>query len=416
MTTVIEAKAGMRELGPKAHAVATDDSLTPAEKMAKLEGYHKDMKAFQDVVAIDESAKRLMSGGEAAPEAKSTSDRKFKSLGRQIVESDAFKTAATSTGKRFSLSTGELGTKVAGTVDEGTSITNGQLNGAGGVLALPDYLPGIVDIRFAPLSVAQLFAQGSTTSPLVSYVKEASETQGAAATSEKTKKGQADATFTRVNEQVGKVAAFFKITDEMMQDVDQAESFLTNRLVAQVAREEENEALNGTGYPALAGILGRSGLQTAINVTSGTIADPMLVAIAIHQQVTAIRTTAFVEPDAVVINPSDWEKILLARDQNGQFYMGGPFFGAYGQGVPSNVASLWGLRVVQSPRIAAGTALVGGFQEGGQLFRRQGITVEMANQNEDDFVNNLITVRAESRSALAIYRPGAFGKVGVTWA
>lgn len=415
--SLIEAKAGMRDLGTKAQAVVNDDSLTPSEKMSRLEQYHTDLKSFQDVVSIHETAQRLMEGGDAAPEAKSVTDPKFKSVGRQIIESDAFKKAAAAgQGSRFAFSA-EIGSKAAVTVDEGTTIANGQLNGAAGVLALPDYLPGIVDIRYAPLSVAQLFAQGSTNSPIVSYVKEATETQGAAATAEKTKKGQADAAFARVNEQVGKVAAFFKITDEMLQDVAQAESFLSNRLIAQVGREEENESLNGIGYPALNGILGRTGLQTAISAgTTGTLADPMVLAEAIHRQVTVIRTTAFVEPDAVVINPTDWQYLQLARDANKQYFAGGPFTGAYGNGGYSNVAALWGLRVVQSPRIAAGTALVGGFQEGGQFFRRQGITVELANQNEDDFVNNLITVRAESRSALAIYRPGAFGKVTVTWA
>jgi HK97 family phage major capsid protein len=220
-----------------------------------------------------------------------------------------------------------------------------------------------------------------------------------------------------MNEQVGKVAAFFKITDEMLQDVAQAESFLSNRLIAQVQREEENESLNGTGYPALAGILGRSGLQAAISAgTTGTLANPMLLAEAVFQQRTKIRTTAFVEPDAVVMNPTDWQYIQLAKDANKQYFSGGPFSGAYGNGGYSNVAALWGLKVVTTPRIASGTALVGGFQECGQFFRRQGVTVEMTNSNVDDFQNNLITVRAESRSALAVYRPGGFGTVTITWA
>lgn len=414
--TLIEAKAGMRNLATKAAEVVADNSLTPAEKITTLDALNADLKAFSDVVSIHEKAARLMEGGEAAPEAKSTADPKFKSLGRQIVESSAFKSAQAAKGGKYSFMT-EIGAKAAVTVDEGTTIANGQLNGAAGVLALPDYLPGIVDLRFAPLSVAQLFAQGSTTSPIVSYVKEATETQGAVATTEKTRKGQADAGFARVNEQVGKIAAFFKITDEMLQDTDQAESFLSQRLIAQVGREEENEVLNGTGYPALAGILGRSGLATAISAgTTGTLANPMLLAEAVFKQRTAIRTTAFVEPDAVVMNPTDWQYLQLAKDGNSQYYAGGPFTGGYGNGGYANVAALWGLPVIQSTRITAGTALVGAFREGGQLFRRQGITVEMANQNEDDFVNNLITVRAESRSALAIYRPGAFGKVTVTWA
>ena len=249
---------------------------------------------------------------------------------------------------------------------------------------------------------------------MISYVKEATETQGAIAVAEKTKKGQSDAGFVRVNEQVGKIAAFFKITDELALDANQLQSFISNRLVAQVQREEDNELLNGAGYPSIPGVLGRAGLQAAIPAAAAT--DPTVLVDAIFQQITNIRWNAFVEPDAIVINPFDWQHLRLAKDKNGQYLTGGPFTGAYGNGGYTNVDALWGFKVVQTPRIAAGTVLVGGFQECGQLFRRQGVTVEMANQNEDDFVNNLITVRAESRAALAVYRPGGFGTVTPTWA
>jgi HK97 family phage major capsid protein len=416
MTSVIEAKNGMRDLGTKAQSVVDDASLSPAEKMTRLDAYAVDLKSFQDVVAVHEAAKRLMSGGEAAPEAKASPEAVVKSFARQALESDAYRNAVASKGGKYSF-TSEIGTKAAVTVDEGTVIANGQLNGASGVLALPNYLPGIVDIRFAQLSVAELFAQGATDSPIISYVKEASETQGATARGEKGAYVQSDATFTRVNEQVGGIASFFTVTDEMLQDTKQAESFLSNRLVAQLGREEELEVLNGTGYPALPGILGRTGLQASLSAgTTGTLANPMLLAEAIHKQRTLIRTTAFVEPDAVVMNPLDWEKLQLAKDANGQYFQGGPFTGGYGNGGYSNVEALWGLRVVLSPRIAAGTSLVGGYKECGQLFRKEGITIEMTNSDQDDFIHGLVKVRAQSRSALAVYRPGGFGTVTVTWA
>jgi HK97 family phage major capsid protein len=416
MSAVIDAKRAMAELGTKAQAVLDDPTLTNTEKKTRLDAYQVDLKGYSDTIALHESAQALMAGGETAPEAKAAPEGQVKSIGRQIIESAAFKSAVAAKGTHFAFSS-EIGTKVAATVDEGTTIANGQLNGAGGVLALPNYLPGIVDIRFASLAVGDLFAQGATDSPIISYVKEATETVGAAARAEKAAIAQSDATFARVNEQVGNISAFFTLTGEMLQDAPQTESFLSNRLVAQLGREEENEVLNGTGYPALAGILGRSGLQTAISAgTTGTLAAPMKLAEAIHQQVTVIRTTAFVEPDNVVMNPTDWQYLQLAKDGNSQYFAGGPFSGAYGNGGYSNVAALWGLRVVLSPRIASGTALVGGYQEAGQLFRRQGVVVEMTNSNEADFKSNLITVRATSRSALAVYRPGAFGKVTITWA
>lgn len=416
MTSIIEAKNGMRTLAAKAAEVVADNALTNAEKKSTLDQIETDLKSYSETITIHEQAQRLMAGGESAPEAKADGrEATVKTIGRQIVESAAFKSAAESKGQ-YSF-TAEIGAKAAATVDEGTTISNGQLSGAGGVLVLPNYLPGIVDLRYAALGVGELFAQGTTGSPIVSYVKELTETQGAAARAEKAAVAQSDATFGRVNEQVGSIGAYFKLSDEMLQDVAQSESFLSNRVVNQVGREEENEVLNGTGYPALAGILGRSGLQTAISAgTTGTLANPMLLAEAIFKQRTKIRTTAFVEPDAVVMNPTDWQYIQLAKDGNNQYYAGGPFSGSYGNGGYANVAALWGLKVVQSPRIAAGTALVGGFQECGQLFRRQGVVVEMTNSNEDDFKNGLVMVRAKSRAALAVYRPGGFGTVTITWA
>jgi len=65
------------------------------------------------------------------------------------------------------------------------------------------------------------------------------------------------------------------------------------------------------------------------------------------------------------------------------------------------------LKTVVTTAIAQGTVLVGGFQECAQVFRRQGITLEMTNSNVDDFVNNLITLRGR--------RAFGFGRLQAGW-
>lgn len=45
---------------------------------------------------------------------------------------------------------------------------------------------------------------------------------------------------------------------------------------------------------------------------------------------------------------------------------------------------------------------------GAQIFDRWASRVEVATENEDDFVKNLVTILAEERLALAVYRPEAF--------
>jgi len=118
----------------------------------------------------------------------------------------------------------------------------------------------------------------------------------------------------------------------------------------------------------------------------------------------AIATTAFVYPEGIVINPTNWFTIQIGKDTTGRYLAGNPF-----QPLPAN--SLWGVPVAPTPSIVAGTALVGAFATASQVFRKGGIRVEASNSHQDYFVKNLVAIRAEERLALCVYRPGAFGKV-----
>jgi HK97 family phage major capsid protein len=120
--------------------------------------------------------------------------------------------------------------------------------------------------------------------------------------------------------------------------------------------------------------------------------------------ITQIRVNSFIEPTNIVVDAGSWQNVALTKSSQGVYYAGGPFMNA---GNPN----LWGLPVVVTPRMPAGTAVVGNFAVGGQIFRKGGITVEATNSNNDDFVKNLVTIRAEERLLLAVYRPNAFGVV-----
>jgi len=232
---------------------------------------------------------------------------------------------------------------------------------------------------------------------------------GTATVAEGAKKPYSDDTFVRLTEQLGKIATLAKLTNEILEDASAIQSFLSARLVNAVGRKEQSELLNGVGLPGVSGLLGRAGLAATVvqAIAPDTAVD------AIYRQITAIRTVSFVEPTGIVMNPVDWQKARLAKDNQGQYYAGGPFTGAYGTGSIGNPYTLWGLPVAVTPAMIAGTALVGGFADSAQIFRKNGITVEMTNSNVDDFENNLVTMRVEERLLLAVYRPSAFGKVTV---
>jgi HK97 family phage major capsid protein len=186
----------------------------------------------------------------------------------------------------------------------------------------------------------------------------------------------------------------------MIQDVPYVQGQVNGRLVFFVQQKEEQQLLNGAGTGSeLLGLLNRSGLTAAQAKATDTAID------AIYKEITKIRTSAFVDPSAIVMHPTDWQGIRLSKDANNQYFAGGPFTGAYGVGAGNNDRSvlgtgdnLWGLPVVVTTSATAGTAVVGAFNTCAEVFRKGGITVEATNSNENDFLTNLIAIRRRSAS------------------
>jgi HK97 family phage major capsid protein len=270
----------------------------------------------------------------------------------------------------------------------------------------PQILPGIIPLRFRRLVVADLMPSGTADGNLIRYMKEATFTNAAATVAEAGTKPESAITFTHVDEVFHKIAHTIPVTDEMLEDVAAIRSFIDARMILGVQLTEEDQLLNGDGTGSnLTGLLNRSGLNTATARGTDTNMD------AVFKQITSIFTNAFYNVDGVVMNPANWQTIQLLKNAQGNYYGQGPFVGpqggVFGQGGPS----LWGTRVIITPQIASGTALVGAFGEAAQVYRKGGIQLAATNSHASEFINNITRIRAEERLALAVYRPGAFGTV-----
>jgi hypothetical protein len=79
------------------------------------------------------------------------------------------------------------------------------------------------------------------------------------------------------------------------------------------------------------------------------------------------------------------------------------FLGEGGAG-PDN-ETVWQVPMVVSPSMPQGQFLVGAFAQSTILFSREVLILEIAFQNEDDFVKNLVCLRGELRSAAAVPAP-----------
>lgn len=408
MPSAAALKDTIKDLSSKSLAIIEDAGMTAAEKMEALDKIDPDLTTAQkqlgEIEGVEKKRLELVKATEGAVvDPTAPTPTSMKSLGEILTDDDGYQNVKGLKGSRFS----------TGAIEFSNASVSGKANlteaagAAGGVI--PTYLPGVTEILFRRLVVSDVFPQGATSSPTIIYLKESAVTNAAAAVAEGGAKPQSDLNLTQVTETVKKLANAIKVSDESLEDIAFIQSYVNARLTLFLRLTEEDQLLNGSGSGAnMTGLLNRSGLQAAQVQGSDSIPD------AIYKEVTKIRTLAFVEPDAIIMNPNDWQAVRLSKDSNGQYYAGGPFTGAYGNGGYATQNQLWGMTVVVTPALAAKTVVVGAFAAGAQIFRKGGLTVEATNSNEDDFLKNLVAIRAEERLALAVYRPGAFGTATLT--
>lgn len=408
MATLKDAQDKVRELSKKALEVTEDTSLTAAEMKTALDKIEpeikKNMDEIESLLFVENKRKEFAAatGQDLDQAATEQPNMVGKSIGAQFAQSDGYKNLLQRGLKGGAWSSGDVELKT--TLTEGTLGSPGP--GYSNVTAVPMLLPGIVDIRFPELTVSDLFPGGSTTAALIRYLVETAVTNAAATVAEGNLKPESAITFSKVDEVLHKIATFLPVSDEMLEDWAQVQSYIDARLILFVKIAEELQLLQGDGTGSnLVGILNRSGLATSIaKGTAPSLAGDNDMD-AIYRMITEIRTTAFLEPDSIVIDPNAWQTILISKATGtGNYFANGPF-------AASEPPTLWSKKVVVTPRMPANTALVGAFAQGGQIFRKGGLTVEASNSHADFFQRNLTAIRAEERVALAVYRPGAFGTV-----
>ena len=272
------------------------------------------------------------------------------------------------------------------------------VDGNGQTIPVMVYDQNIIDYRY-PLVVRNMFgAETISGNALTYYILGAM--QGSFGTvAEGAKKHQVhfeDPTIKTVA--LSKIAGFIKETDELISDWAFLESAIRGRLKYEFDKAVE-EFLVGT-------LLGTSGIQTG---QSTITFDNLLKA----KQ--AVRNETGYAADAILINPADVETLLLTKDSNLQYLLGGPAYGAYGNGgYGGDNPRIWGLPIVESNSVSAGQCIVGAFKAGSSVVTKagEGQRVEVANTDVDDFEYNRVTIRIEERLALATRVPAAFCLVG----
>ena len=250
-----------------------------------------------------------------------------------------------------------------------------------------------VDRSVAPVGkrtpAASLFTEAQISGNAITYFLEGAFEGTPAATAQGAKKPQVSTSFESKTLALSKIAAYVKETDEILADAPFLASEVQNTLMHQVGKAEDAYVIG-----QIQGTTG-IGAETYGGSTTVTFADGILNAIM------KVRNDSAYDAGVVILNPADIAALMTAKDGNDQYYGGGYFVGAYGNGAYGAPVSIWGVQIFASSQITQGTALVVA-KEAVKTWRKGGMDVAIAAENEDDFLYNRVTLRAEVRLATAV--------------
>jgi HK97 family phage major capsid protein len=303
-------------------------------------------------------------------------------------------------GKNF----GEFAMQRKTVITEGVSGSIGTQTGAAvgfatsGVLPI-DRISGIVPEARQVLRVRNVLAARPTTMAVVDFVKVSTPLAIASPVPEGSVKPENAVSFTTVSEKVRTIATWIPATRQVLDDFTELYGYLRDALPYAVNHDEEIELLSGDGTGEhLHGLIPQSTSFTTGLLTPSAGYNRMDIVGRAVQQMTASNE---VPPTFIIMNPNDWWSIRLTKDGFGRYILGDP---------QMNVTpSIFGLDVVTTTSMAAGTFLVGsGSSVAAEIRDRWEMQVEISTEHADYFIRNMVAIRAEKRLCLVVKRPGAF--------
>jgi HK97 family phage major capsid protein len=231
----------------------------------------------------------------------------------------------------------------------------------------------------------------ATSAAVIEYLQESGYSLNAATVAPGALKPQSDLTFSAKSAPMVKMAHYFRVNEETLDDVDGMEGYINQRGLYGLQLKEEQEVLTGPGTAnRVDGLIANS--TTYVNTTVPGITpvnamDDIRIAIA---QVAEADLLA----SAVIMNHLDAAALDLEKDADGR-YLHPAFMG--------NTA--WGLPVVRTKGLAQGNFIVGGFVGNTILWQRKGIEIRRSTEDRDNFIANKITILLEERIQLETLRP-----------
>ena len=254
--------------------------------------------------------------------------------------------------------------------------------------------PGVETLR-----VRSLIPTYETVNNAVEFVKENTYTNAASPISEGSVKPESGMTLAISSAPVRCIAHWIKAAKFALDDLPTLKPYLDERLIDGLLDVEDNQLLFGDGLNQ-----NLTGLCTSATAYAGTYNAAGDTRIdRLNHALTELEDAKF-KPTGIVLNPADWRALQLIKTATGGVNTGEYLLGSPTGGSPDRI---WNVQLALTHAISKGRFLVGDFTKTA-LWIRLGMIVELSTETDDDWVRNLVRLRAEMREALTTYRSDAF--------
>ena len=365
-----------------------------AQTVASLQSEIQSLKGSQNSVSeLENTIKSLQKEVQALQQTKAqsviTTDNKM-DYGSRFVASNEFKAFKSALRDRNASIRLELAA-----APETTQASNSATRTS---LAQP-YEAGIVTDPRQVLAIESLFGKINIDVNAYQYIKYGFTTTGTATgpavVSEGSAKPESNYRGTIETGTIKTLAHWTKMTEQMIADNGNIVTFINDDMQYQLNKVIDAQIVNGTGSGQLKGLSASGNYTdyiTGAGIDTGDTVIDLILKVKTKMEAANIRNIS------LLLNPVDWCKVLCSKNVNKDYLI--PCI----IDIPQQI--IWGVPVILSGSVTSGKFHMGNFYEGGKIFERQGVTVEMA-RSGDDFEKNLMTLRVERRLDFAVVQPKA---------
>jgi len=259
--------------------------------------------------------------------------------------------------------------------------------------------PGIIELPKRKLHIRQLLQGGGMDNKSTfNFVKETTTTGAPLPAAEGALKEEIALNLLEASVPAEWIAAFIRISRNMLDDVTGMTTFLNSRLPELLLRAEDNQLLNGNGTsPNLSGITDAGNFTAATG--TGTIDWEQIIE-SISQLEGYDR-----EANGILVHPSNYWKMPLYKGTDNSMYSQPAVVNIT---MNEGIIRIGGVPVFRSTAATPGQFIVGDWNQGANFITREPARVEFFYEDGINVRENKVTVRIEERVAFPIYGDNYF--------